>query len=296
MKKFLCLCPVMEIACLIRCPWDWYGMKNLRRRLGSGHVWKWFWIGTRTTMDRMLRKMRDCSRSLIVMTRPVLLLLGKVPFRPLGQCLPRQLFLVARSSLCFLPEMDFWTKHFVIWTKPLLPFRQNPNLIPFASCGLALHTATTRPGVPLIATKEPSSKRPLTADGTTGTISSNFDTTNLQNFDEISSTAYAEVGPGSVSEISSDSRTESESISEQVNFLKGKFLSTNALLGVLNSATETLTEIPRTVKENVYFVLDRSSNISKKTNNTRMDHWDNCGIWETTSTSLKTTYFVRQVL
>ena len=55
--------------------------------------------------------------------------------------------------------------------------------------------------------------------------------------------AYAEVGPGSVSEISSDSRTESESISEQVNFLKGKFLLTNALLGVLNSATETLTEI-----------------------------------------------------
>ena len=79
-----------------------------------------------------------------------------------------------------------------------------------------------------------------------------------------------------------------------MNFLKGKFLSTNALLGVLNSATETLTEIPRTVKENVYFVLDHSSNISKKTNNTRMDHWDNCGIWETTSTSLKTTYFVRQ--
>ena len=134
----------------------------------------------------------------------------------------------------------------------------------------------------------------MTTDLTTDTISSNFDTTSLQNFDQISSTAYAEVGPGSVSEISSDSRAESESISEQVNFLKGKFLSTNALLGVLNSATETLTEIPRTVKENVYFVLDHSSNISKKTNNTRMDHWDNCGIRETTSTSLKTTYFVRQ--
>ena len=144
------------------------------------------------------------------------------------------------------------------------------------------------------APQEPSSKRSLTTDLTTDTISSNFDTTNLQHFDEISSTAYAEVGPGSLSEISSDSRTESESISEQVNFLKGKFLSTNALLGVLNSATETLTEIPRTVKENVYFVLDHSSNISKKSNNTRMDHWDNCGIWETTSTSLKTTYFVRQ--
>ena len=74
-------------------------MKNLRRRLVSGRVWKWFWIGKHTTMDRMLRKMRDCSRLLTVMTRPVLLLLGKVPFRPLGQCLPRQLFLVAQSSL-----------------------------------------------------------------------------------------------------------------------------------------------------------------------------------------------------
>ena len=147
-----------------------------------------------------------------------------------------------------------------------------------------------------LSPQEPSSKRSLKTDLTTGTISSNFDNTNLQNFDEISSTAYAEVGPGSVSEISSDSRTESESISEQVNFLKGKFLSTNSLLGVLNSATETLTKIPRTVKENIYFVLDHSSNISKKTNNTRMDHWDNCGIWETTSTSLKTTYFGKKTV
>ena len=31
----------------------------------------------------------------------------KGAFRPLGQRLPRQLFLVARSSLCFLPEAGF---------------------------------------------------------------------------------------------------------------------------------------------------------------------------------------------
>ena len=31
----------------------------------------------------------------------------KGAFRPLGQCLPRQLFLVARPSLCFLPEAGF---------------------------------------------------------------------------------------------------------------------------------------------------------------------------------------------
>ena len=45
-------------------------------------------------------------------------------------------------------------------------------------------------------------------------------------------------------------------------------MGTNALLDELKSATKTLTEIPRTVKENVYFVLDRSSNISKLSNDT----------------------------
>ena len=97
-----------------------------------------------------------------------------------------------------------------------------------------------------------------------------------------------------MSEFVFDLHTESESISEQVNFLKDKFLSTNTLLDVVKSATETLTEIPRTVKENFFFDLDHSSDISKKSNNTRMNHCDNCGIWEITSTSLKTTYFIRQ--
>ena len=55
-----------------------------------------------------------------------------------------------------------------------------------------------------------------------------------------------------------------------------------------------MSEIPRTVKENVHFVLDHSSNISKKANSNRMEHYDNCGVWETTSTSLKTTFFVRE--
>ena len=83
------------------------------------------------------------------------------------------------------------------------------------------------------------------------------------------------------SETSLDSRIDSESINEPKNCLKGKFLSTNGLLDILNSATEIFSETPRTVKENVYFVLDHSSNISKKSSTTRMDHWDNCGVWDT---------------
>ena len=96
------------------------------------------------------------------------------------------------------------------------------------------------------------------------------------------------------SETSLDSRIDTESIIEPKNCLKGKFLSTYGLLDILNSATEIFSETPWTVKENVYFVLDHSSNISKQSSNTRMDRWDNCGVWDTKSTSLKTTFFEKQ--
>ena len=59
---------------------------------------------------------------------------------------------------------------------------------------------------------------------------------------------------------------------------------------VLNSCLKYL----RLPKESVHFVLDHSSIISKKSNSNRMEHWDNCSVWETTSTSLKTTFFVRE--
>ena len=39
--------------------------------------------------------------------------------------------------------------------------------------------------------------------------------------------------------------------------------------------------------------MDHFSDLSKKSSDTRMNHLDNCGVWETKSTS-KTTHFVRQ--
>jgi hypothetical protein len=51
---------------------------------------------------------------------------------------------------------------------------------------------------------------------------------------------------------------------------------------VLTSDIESHSEVPRTVKENVYFLVDHSANLNRKANAKYMKFWDNCGTWDTT--------------
>ena len=104
---------VMEIVCLIL-SMGLVGHDKLATEIRVRTCLELSLIGTRTMMDRMLERMIGCFMSLTVLTRPVPLLLGKAPFRLLGQCFPRQLFLVARSSLYSLLEMDFLIRPFDI--------------------------------------------------------------------------------------------------------------------------------------------------------------------------------------
>ena len=76
--------------------------------------------------------------------------------------------------------------------------------------------------------------------------------------------------------------------------LDGKFLQLDKIIEVLTSDIESHSEVPRTVKENVYFLVDHNANLNRKANAKYMKFWDNCGTWDTKSTSTKTTYFVRQ--
>lgn len=50
--------------------------------------------------------------------------------------------------------------------------------------------------------------------------------------------------------------------------------------------------MPRCKKENVYFLLDNTENVDRKSSGHGMEFWDNCGTWNSASLSNKTTYFV----
>ena len=76
--------------------------------------------------------------------------------------------------------------------------------------------------------------------------------------------------------------------------LKGKFMTTEKLIHTLTSEKTTHTEVPNPIKENVYFVLDHKDNLDRQTSSKRMMFWDNCGTWDTTYTSTKTTHFIEQ--
>jgi hypothetical protein len=76
--------------------------------------------------------------------------------------------------------------------------------------------------------------------------------------------------------------------------LNGKFLSTEQMINFIMSEEPVLKEIPRTIKENVYFLLDNSHNVDRRTQSKRMEFWDNCGTWDSKSTSTKTKYFIRK--
>ena len=58
-----------------------------------------------------------------------------------------------------------------------------------------------------------------------------------------------------------------ETDTENLAKLNGKFLSRDQLLEVLVNENVYHTQIPSSVKENVYFVLDHTANVNRKTNN-----------------------------
>ena len=59
--------------------------------------------------------------------------------------------------------------------------------------------------------------------------------------------------------------------------LDGKFLQLDKIIEVLISDNESYSEVPRTVKENVYFLVDHNANLNRKANAKNMQLWDNCG-------------------
>ena len=71
-------------------------------------------------------------------------------------------------------------------------------------------------------------------------------------------------------------------------------MTTEKLIHILTSEKATHTEVSKSIKENVYFVLDHKDNLDRQTYSKRIMFWDNCGTWDTKSTSTKTTHFIKQ--
>lgn len=92
------------------------------------------------------------------------------------------------------------------------------------------------------------------------------------------------------SQVSNDSQVASD---VPHNRLNGKFLTTDTLIDILTTDTATLSEVPGKLKEDTYFLIDNTNNINRKKQSKRMEFYDNCGTWDTKSTSTKTSYFVK---
>ena len=78
-----------------------------------------------------------------------------------------------------------------------------------------------------------------------------------------------------------------------IHRLMNGFLSVEEVLYQLENATHVLPDIPRGKKENVFFVSDNSKNIEKRSLAKKMDFWDDCGVWDTKTTSKKTQYYLK---
>ena len=75
---------------------------------------------------------------------------------------------------------------------------------------------------------------------------------------------------------------------------KEKFLDTDNVLELIISSEEDdiLAETPRGKKENIFFLLDQKENLDRRSRSKKMEFWDDCGTWDSKSSSTKTTYFV----
>lgn len=78
------------------------------------------------------------------------------------------------------------------------------------------------------------------------------------------------------------------------NNLDRKFLDVEKVLEIVTcDSTIILDELPKRVKENEFFCLNMKPNNVRKSRGSKMIFNDNCGAWESTSVSVKTSYFVK---
>ena len=83
---------------------------------------------------------------------------------------------------------------------------------------------------------------------------------------------------------------------EQSNeLLSGRFLDVEQLCEVLQGHPVTGSSIPKGLKENTYFVITNENNMDKRNRGMRSNFEDDCGIWQTKSSSTKTTLFYHNV-
>lgn len=86
--------------------------------------------------------------------------------------------------------------------------------------------------------------------------------------------------------------TEQEMTNPQLRPLHGTFFQTDKLIEFLSTEEVVVPTIPLSNKSNVYFLLQNSENLERKSNGKTMD---NCGTWDSKSASTKTAYFVKRV-
>ncbi len=72
---------------------------------------------------------------------------------------------------------------------------------------------------------------------------------------------------------------------------KKAFLDVDSVVRELTSATEPLDYVPRGVKEDQFFLVDNSENITRCQQGKQGQYWDDCGAWQSNSArGQKTTY------
>ena len=78
---------------------------------------------------------------------------------------------------------------------------------------------------------------------------------------------------------------------QSTNKLNGRFLDVQSLCELLQHELSVMPSIPKGVKEDVYFVLENSNNISKRMRGEISNFEDDCGVWNSKVSSTKKTVF-----
>lgn len=78
---------------------------------------------------------------------------------------------------------------------------------------------------------------------------------------------------------------------QSTNKLNGRFLDVYSLCELLQNESSVMQSIPKGVKEDVYFVLENSNNISKRMRGEISNFEDDCGVWNSKVSSTKKTVF-----
>ncbi|KAK3108765.1 hypothetical protein FSP39_015175 [Pinctada imbricata] len=78
-----------------------------------------------------------------------------------------------------------------------------------------------------------------------------------------------------------------------VNRLDSKFLTTDKQIELLQTADSTQVDIPKGVKQNVFFLVDNTENVRNRAIGKRSEYPDDCGIWKQGSNVTKAEYFLK---